>query len=364
MSASPSPPPLLAPQYTREAAESLATSVGGQLIDDAWGPWIEVGVSALPPGSFCAPLAELGRVRIEGEEAARFLHSQITNDVEHLQPGMARWGGYCSAKGRLLASFRYTRTDAGIDLVCSRTLAVGLKRRLSMFVLRAKVKITDQSDAQAIFGLCGMQAAEAAAQALGLDIPDAEGAASNVAAQLLSLPALPAQEGELARPRWLLIVAASEAQTVWAALTAAVSGCSAAVWRQTEVRSGVARVVGATVERFVPQRVNFESVGGVDFRKGCYPGQEVVARSQYLGKLKRRLFAAHLPGPVPEPATDVFPEGSTEPCGEVVLAAPDGQGGCELLFEAQTAAVETQRLLVNGQPLSLRPLPYTLMTID
>jgi folate-binding Fe-S cluster repair protein YgfZ len=110
--------------------------------------------------------------------------------------------------------------------------------------------------------------------------------------------------------------------------------------------------------------LNFESVDGVDFRKGCYPGQEVVARSQYLGKLKRRMFLAHGTGTPPEPGSDVTPAAGGEPCGQVVLAAPDGTGGFDLLFESQVAALDAGAVLAQGAVLETRPLPYLLKAID
>ena len=110
--------------------------------------------------------------------------------------------------------------------------------------------------------------------------------------------------------------------------------------------------------------LNFESVDGVNFRKGCYPGQEIVARSQYLGKLKRRMFAAHGVGDVPAPGADVLPSAGGEPCGQVVLAAPDGAGGFDVLFESQTAALEAGQVAVAGVTLSGRALPYALKSID
>jgi hypothetical protein len=122
--------------------------------------------------------------------------------------------------------------------------------------------------------------------------------------------------------------------------------------------------VPGTSELFVPQMLNFESVDGVNFRKGCYPGQEIVARSQYLGRLKRRMFAAHGDGLLPEPGSDIVPAGGGEPCGQVVLAAPDGAGGFDLLFESQVAAVEAGPVLAGDRPLLPRALPYPLRAID
>ena len=354
-------PPAPAPAWNADAVERLAREVGGTVRADAWGPAIAVGAEALPDGAFAAPLSDLGVIAVDGVEAATFLHAQLTNDVEHLPPGEARWGGWCTAKGRLLSTFRYWRDASAIRLVVSRPLAASQAKRLSMFVLRSKAKVADASDAHALFGLCGEPAARAAAEAFGLAVPGADGAASVEGAHLVGLPPMP---GAPARPRWLLAVGADAAARAWGAIGPAATAVSGAAWRRTEVLAGIPRIVPGTVEAFVPQMLNFESVDGVNFRKGCYPGQEVVARSQYLGKLKRRMFVARGEGELPGPGSDVVPAAGGEPCGQVVLAAPDGAGGFDVLFESQVAAVEAGPVLAGGRPLSLGALPYALKAID
>lgn len=356
--------PTLQAAWNAEAVERFAAAIGGGTSVDDWGPAIAVGVDTLPDGPFAAPLADLGLVTVGGDEAAKFLHGQLTNDVEHLPAGEARWGGYCTAKGRLLSTFRYWRDPAAIRLTVSRPLAAALARRLSMFVLRARAKVTDASDAVALFGVAGDEAAAAVARAFGLVVPGADGSASAGDAHLVGLPALPAADARAARPRWLLAVPVERAADAWQALAAVAAPVSAAAWRRTEVLAGIPRIVPGTLELFVPQMLNFESVDGVNFRKGCYPGQEVVARSQYLGKLKRRMYAARGTGPVPAPGSDVWPAAGGEPCGQVVLAAPDGEGGFELLFESQTAAVEAGLVRAGDAPLTLAALPYALKAID
>jgi folate-binding protein YgfZ len=354
-------PPAPSPSWTADAVERLARDVGGTVRADAWGPAIAVGADSLPEGAFVAPLSDLGLLAVTGDDAAKFLHAQLTNDVEHLSPGTARWGGWCTAKGRLLSTFRYWRDPSTILLTVSRPLAVPYARRLSMFVLRTRAKVGDASDAHAVFGLCGEPAAGAVAAAFGLTVPEAHASASSGAAHLVGLPPLP---GPAPRPRWLLAVPAEAAGIAWTAAVAAAAPVSGAAWRRTEVLAGIPRIVPGAAELFVPQMLNFESVDGVDFRKGCYPGQEVVARSQYLGKLKRRMFVAHGEGDPPEPGSDVVPAAGGEPCGQVVLAAPDGTGGCDVLFESQVAAVEAGPVLAGGRPLALGGLPYTLKAID
>jgi folate-binding protein YgfZ len=358
--------PSFQPSWNESAVALLAARVGGTVQHDGWGPAVALGSGRTPEGAFVVPLTDIGLLAVSGPEAARFLHAQITNDVEHLAAGQARWAGYCSAKGRLLTTFRYWRDAEGVFLTVSRPLAAGLARRLSMFVLRAKARVSDVSDAVAVFGLCGMEVAQAAASAFGLAVPAADDAASAGNAHLVGLPPIPQASGGRgsARDRWLLVVPFEAAEPAWRALTEVAEPAGGAVWRRTEVLAGIPRIVPAVAEAFVPQMINFESVDGVNFRKGCYPGQEVVARSQYLGKLKRRMYIAHGSGPLPEPGSDVHPREGEAPCGQVVLAAPDGEGGFDLLFEAQTAAVEAGALRVGTTALTVGALPYPLKAID
>ena len=356
-----STPPAAPASWSADAVERFARDVGGSVRADAWGPAIALGADALPDGPFAAPLSDFGLLAVTGEEAAKFLHAQLTNDVEHLDAGVARWAGWCTAKGRLLSTFRYWRDASTILLTVSRPLAAAQAKRLSMFVLRTKAKVADASDAHAVFGLAGEPAAQAAARAFGLAVPGADASTSAGGAHLAGLPPLP---GAAPVPRWLLVVPADAAARAWTSLATAATPVSGAAWRRTEVLAGIPRIVPGTVELFVPQMLNFESVDGVNFRKGCYPGQEVVARSQYLGKLKRRMFVAHGDGAPPEPGSDVVSAAGDEPCGQVVLAAPDGAGGFDVLFESQVAAVEAGTVFAGGRPLALGALPYALKAID
>jgi folate-binding protein YgfZ len=300
-----------------------------------------------------------------------FLHGQLTQDVEHLSPGIARWAGFCSPKGRLMSTFRLWRDDSALFLSVARPLAAPIAKRLSMFVLRAKARVVNASDAWACFGLAGDAAAQAGAQWLGCAVPQADAAACALGSDglarghLVGLPAVTVPATDAPLPRWLLVVPADQATEVWGRLTAVSSPMSGLAWRHAEVLSAVPRIVPATQELFVPQMINFESVDGVNFRKGCYPGQEVVARSQYLGKLKRRMFLAHGLGVEPAPGSDVLPASGGEPCGQVVLAAADGAGGFDVLFEARTEALDAGApRTVDGTVLTVRALPYALKSID
>lgn len=294
---------------------------------------------AVPEGA--ARLADWGVIRAAGEDARSFLHGQLTQDVLHLAPGQACLAGYCSAKGRLLASFVvWARGPHELLLACSADLLPQTLKRLSMFVLRAKCKLSDASAEVPLFGLVGAGAA-------GLVAPAQDwGHVSTVDADLIRLPE-----------------AAGVPRGLWAgANPPALPEVPLDTWRWLEVLSGVPRIVAATVEQFVPQMVNLELVGGVNFQKGCYPGQEVVARSQYRGTLKRRAFLFDSDGAA-APGQELFAEDDpSQPAGLVAAGAPAPGGGFALLAETKIAYAQAPLHLgaPDGPRLVPRPLPYAL----
>ena len=291
-----------------------------------------------------APLPHLGVIRAQGEEAARFLQGQLTQDFVLLGPEQARLAAFCTAKGRMLASFvGFRRSADEIVLVCSRDLLAPTLKRLSMFVLRAKCKLSDASAEFALYGLAGEAVPTPAAAPWTL--AQAQG---GHAVQLY--PA----DGQ---PRALWVGPADAAPPSGAAL-------ETAVWQWGEVRSGVATLSQPVVEAFVPQMLNYESVGGVNFKKGCYPGQEVVARSQFRGTLKRRAFIAHADAELAA-GQEVFQAGDAEqPAGLVAQAARAPVGGWDAIVSLQLTAAEAGDLhagSAGGPALSLLPLPYLLL---
>jgi len=296
---------------------------------------------ALPQGA--VRLADWGVIRAHGDEAAKFLHGQLTQDIEHLPEGQARLAGYCSAKGRLLATFVVWRQDGGdILLACSADLLPAVLKRLQMFVLRARCKLSDASAELPLWGLAGAAAAVAPGAVWSRAAFDG--------ADLIRMP--DAVVGGQMVPRVLQAGGA-----------AAVAGpLDADAWRWLEVHSGVARVVAATAEQFVPQMVNLEVVGGVNFQKGCYPGQEVVARSQYRGTLKRRGQVVHAAQDL-QPGTEVFHRADPgQPAGLVVLAGT-WRGQHAALVELKLAALNGGSLhagSAEGPLLTPQALPYEL----
>lgn len=298
-----------------------------------------------------APLPHLGIIRVEGEEAAKFLHGQLTHDFSLLSMSEARLAAFCSAKGRMQASFvGFKRSPTEILLVCSRDILPPTLKRLAMFVMRAKAKLTDASDDYAVFGLAG-DAVQTLAGSAGP-------AWSKVDSGTGTLIHLYPADG-VSRALWVAPLAqtAPEGETL-----------SEADWLWGEVRSGIAMITAPLVEAFVPQMLNYESVGGVNFKKGCYPGQEVVARSQFRGTLKRRAYLVHSDARLTA-GDDVFQSTDTEqPCGTVAQAAavPSGLAatGFDAIVVLQVAAADAGDLHLGsatGPVLQATAPPYPLL---
>jgi hypothetical protein len=294
-----------------------------------------------------APLHHLGVIRAQGADAAVFLHGQLTQDFALLGTREARLAAFCNAKGRMLASFIGFKTGADeILLVCSRDLLPATLKRLSMFVLRSKVKLSDATAECALLGVAGE-----ALQALASSASAPWGVSEVAGGHLVRLHAADSQ------PRALWVGPASASGPTGPAL-------EPSLWLWGEVRSGIATISMPIAEAFVPQMLNFESVGGVNFKKGCYPGQEVVARSQFRGTLKRRAFIAHSQGELVA-GQEVFQAADPEqPAGLVAQAAPAPQGGWDAIVSLQLSAAEAGDLhagSASGAALQLLPLPYLLL---
>lgn len=294
-----------------------------------------------------APITHLGVIRVEGDDAAKFIHSQLTHDFSLLDLRTARLAAFCSAKGRMQASFiGFKRSATEILLICSLDILPATLKRLSMFVMRAKAKLTDASAEFALYGLIG-DATNNIADSNHSTWATAE---LNGAILVNLYPAV-------GLPRQLWIAPAGTPGPVGTALTALQ-------WQWTEVRSGVATLSAPVFEAFVPQMLNYESVGGVNFKKGCYPGQEVVARSQFRGTLKRRAFVVHADTAMAAGDELFAADDDSQPVGTVVQAAPAPQGGFDAIVSAQLTAVEQGALhhgASQGPALQILPLPYALL---
>lgn len=303
-----------------------------------------------------APLFHLGVIECAGVDAKAFLHGQLSSDVGAMPPAQSQYAAYCSAKGRMLANFLLWREDAAYCLQLASSLLPAVKKRLAMYVLRSKVVLSDATESRPVFGIAGSAAAEAL-HALFSSLPQN---AHDVVRDpdIGTLIALPGE-------RYQLIAAAATATQTWQTLAARLTPAGSPCWEWLEIRNGIPLLTPATQEQFVPQMANMELLGAVSFRKGCYPGQEIVARTQHLGQVKRRMYLAHAESEgVPLPGTELFDEsGDTQSIGMVVNAQAAPGGGCDLLAVLQTTSAENSIVHLgsrDGETLAYQPLPYAL----
>ncbi len=294
-----------------------------------------------------APLHHLGVIRIAGDDAAKFIHGQLTQDFAVLGQDSARLAAFCSAKGRMQASFiGFKRLDGDILLIGSADLIAVAAKRLSMFVLRAKAKVTDASAEFAVWGLAGDAIKTVAGSAYSV-----WGKADFGDVSVVNLyPALGA-----ARQLWVAPVGGP---------SPVGEPLAPSVWAWSEIHSGVATVSQPVAEAFVPQMLNYESIGGVNFKKGCYPGQEVVARSQFRGTLKRRAYVVHASEAMLAGQSVFAPQDAEQPVATVVQAAAAPSGGFDAIISGQTSAIEAGSLHLGdtgGPVLQVFALPYPLL---
>jgi hypothetical protein len=299
-------------------------------------------------------LSDLGVILAEGADAAAFLHGQVSQDMNGQTAQEARLAAYCSAKGRMLASLVSLRPGAEqFWLLTDKQVLPALVKRLSMFVLRAKARLSDASDALCVLGLLG----QPAAALLGDAAPSADWqATAHADGFVVKLP------DAVGTTRWYWVGPRAGAEQLLDALPA----LPAEQWQWLDVMSGIPRIQAQTVEQFVPQMINFELIGGVNFKKGCYPGQEVVARSQYRGTTKRRAFVLHADKAVAAGQEVFSADDPNQPAGLIINAAPrpGSGGGFSALAELKLSAAGTALHAPEGIGLTLARQPYALPQAD
>lgn len=328
--------------------ETLSGSAATWLDEDllSFGdPAAEVAAAAEGRG-VAAPLTDTAIIRVHGADAEAFLQAQLSHDIELLSEGRSQLAGYCSPKGRLLALFRLLRRGDDFLLLLPRSVLPEILKRLRMFVLRSKVTL-EETELRAL-GVAGEGAAEALAAELA---PPPEGPDEVTVRDGALMVRLPAPE-----PMYLLLGEALD--SLWMALAARLRPVGPAAWRLLEVRAGLPQVLPGAQESFVPQMANLDLVNGLSFSKGCYPGQEIVARMHFLGSLKRRMYRFALDGEPPTPGVQVRDERGAR-VGEVVMAAP-APGGAEGLAVLQIERAQEPGLVIDGAVIEVQPPPYPL----
>ncbi len=309
-------------------------------------------------GLVICDLSHQGLISVDGEEASDFLQGQLTNDVRNVSEQHSQLSAYCTHKGRMLANFRVFKRGESFYLRLPMSQLEATLKRISMFVLMSKVIIKDSSLSLIKMGLSG---------------PDAN--------QILGdlLPSLPAEVDDTSQcngltiikvagphPRYEIIGELDELKKIWQQLDVHAAPVGAGCWESLDIQAGIPTIYPATSEAFVPQMTNMQVINGVSFKKGCYTGQEVVARMQYLGKLKRRMFRLHIDTDEPvNPADKLFAANSdtAQGTGQIVSAQPDPDGGYVALAVINIADTESGQLKLHnesGPAVSLQDLPYQI----
>lgn len=308
------------------------------------------------PQAVCAlnDLSHFGLLQVEGEDALQFLQGQMSNDMREVSAEHSNLSGWCTAKGRMMASFRIFRLGASYYLQTPQAHIESILKRLRMYVLMSKVTITDASDQLIRFGITG-DCADSLLKAHFPNIPASQnGAAEHNDSVLIRMPG--------PTPRYEIIGPAADLVKLWAAFETQAIRMSNSFWALQEIRAGIPTVFPETTEAFIPQMTNMQLIDGVSFTKGCYTGQEIVARMQYLGKLKRRMYLAHVRSETaPLPGDELFAEGSTsgQGAGKVVDAQASGDGYDLLaVIEIESAEEQTVHLGTDGPKLEISELPY------
>lgn len=316
-------------------------------------------VRAALSGNVFADLSHLGMLEVHGKDAESFLQGQFSNDVRQLSNETSQLNAYCNPKGRMIASFRMFRRGDTYYLCLPAAMIEPLLKRLRMFVLRADVTLEDTSEAWMRVGLSGPDAVAELESAIGEAVPQAvNGVLEREAFSIIRVPG--------AQPRFEIYAALDAARKIWDALNVRGAPVGASVWELLDILAGVPTLHPKTCDLFVPQMVNMQLLGGVSFKKGCYPGQEVVARMQYLGKLKRRMYLVKIDGDgAPEPGEEIFsPADPEQSAGRIVTAQAHPDGGYRALAVIQISAAADELFLGRSRDarIELLDLPYAFQS--
>ena len=309
-------------------------------------------IQATKSSNVICDLSHLGLLQIQGEDAITFLQGQVTNDVKQLDGNLAHYTAYCSQKGRMIALFLAFAHYDHLHLQLPKELATSIAKRLKMYVMRSKVEIIDVSESIIKIGLSGQNAADILKPHFST-IPKTD-------YQLVSLENGAVLKLPGALPRYEIFTDLNSAKLIWNDLCLHTVAVGAPCWEWLEIQAGIPEVTLNTQEQFVPQMLNLDLLGAINFKKGCYTGQEIVARTHYLGTVKRRTYLAQINTKVQPKAGDEVFNDAGEAVGKVVRSAITSMDSYDLLVEIRLESVESGKVFLAGIALEIKPLPYPI----
>ena len=304
-----------------------------------------------------ADLSHYALIEASGDDVVDFLQGQLTNDIKLVTNGIGQLSAYCNPKGRILANFRIFQRQDHYFLRLRSDIAETTLKRLRMFVMRSKVELVNRSDELSRMGIAGLDATKKLAT-LFKNLPEnTDEFSTENEITIIKLA------GTL--PRYEVHGSFEKVQDLWKKLQADSTPIGENSWNLLTIRAGIPEIVSETVEAFVPQMVNLQAINSLSFTKGCYPGQEVVARMHYLGKLKRRLFICSAESEtLPIPGESIMTSDENEQkVGQIVSSSWSKDKKVEFLAVLQIEKAENEELHIGsstGFTIHLIDLPYSL----
>ncbi len=302
-------------------------------------------------------LSHLGLLEVSGDDAVTFLQGQVTNDVRLIGDNHAHYTGYCSPKGRLLALFFAFSHNQKLHLEFNQKLLEPITKRLRMYVMRAKVTINDVSDSTVRIGLSGNNIVDLLAPFFATVPKLAYESANNENGTIICMP-------NAGMPRYQIVGNTEQAKTMWLALKSDCKPVGKACWEWLEIQAGIPDVYLSTQEEFVPQMLNLDALNAINYKKGCYTGQEIVARTHYLGKVKRRTQLAHIASDIGPTLGDDVMDANQQAIGKIVRCAPAIDAGFVVLVECRLESLALGDIYWNNIAFSIKQLPYSLDSVD
>jgi folate-binding protein YgfZ len=341
-------------QWRNFLADDAGAEFAGEIALHYGNPQRELEIAVT--GLVFADLGHLGVISAHGKDAAGFLQAQFSNDVQQVDEGHSQLSAYCTPKGRILGLFRLFRRGDSFYLRLPLDTLEAVLERLRLYILRAEVTLEDATDNFIRIGVTGKTAAEELSAVAGTLPGEAGGVVHSRDFTVLRVPGT--------HPRFeVYALSFAGARNLWDTLNVRGAPIGLAAWQLTEIQAGLPNVYADTAEQFIPQMLNLQLIDGVNFRKGCYPGQEIVARTQYLGALKRRMYAGRIAADTqPSPGDELFSaKDKTQAAGQIVDAQPHPDGGYVALAVLQISATESGTLHLgasDGPAFSVEALPY------
>jgi folate-binding protein YgfZ len=341
-------------QWKNFLADDAGAEFAGDIAQHYGNPQRELEIAVT--GLVFADLGHLGVISAQGQDAAGFLQSQFCNDVRQIDEGHSQLSAYCTPKGRVLGLFRLFWREDAFYLRLPRDTLDAVLERLRLYVLRSEVNLKDATNMFIRIGVTGKSAEQELSSIVGT-LPDETGGVVHTQEfTLLRVPGV--------HPRFeVYALSFDAARNLWDSLNVRGAPIGHAAWQLTEIQAGLPNVYKETAEQFIPQMLNLQLIDAVSFRKGCYPGQEIVARTQYLGALKRRMYAGRIAAEtLPSPGDELFStDDNAQAVGQLVDAQPHPDGGYAVLAVLQISAAEAGTLHLgssDGPVFTLEALPY------